>query len=856
MLHSLRWAGCCASVCVLAQAVFAQQITRQPLQLVWEATPRTLSVAPPPNAPTQYDHFQGAIYDESKPSLPIFVHRFALTQHSNIEADLQNAQYEPLTHDLAFANHIGTDVVINSSVTYFRGRPSGLVHFVPIRRNPSTQQLERLVRADLTIRTTPAIHEHQTPAQSRNLLVSKLNDGNIYKIAISETGIYKLDYNFLRSLGVDVDNINPRNIQLLGNGGETLPEVNTAARPDDLLENAIWVQGENDGQFNTNDYILFYGKGTKWWTYNNTLGYFSHNQNPYDRTTYYYIKIASTAGKRIQDAPMVGTTAYTSTSYDALAHHEEDLVNLLNREQPALPPTGRQWFGEAFQTRRNQSFAFNFSNRIAAEPIKITTRAIARAFATSTFKFATNGTTIYSNNIPAASTYIYDEYALQTYRQGSFTTNNDNFNIDVTFTNSSTSAEGWLDYITLQARCNLVFGGGVMEFRDAQTLAYASSTFQLANTNNNVVIWDVTDNANIERIAPTGTSSMSFGVSTTTLREFVAFDGSAFRTPVAIGNIANQNLHGINTPPNLLIVYHPSFQAEAQQLAAHRASFSNITTLAVNVQDIYNEFSSGTADLSAIRDFAKMLYDRATPTDSLRYLLLFGAGSFDYRDISFSGSNNHNFVPVYETEESLHPLLAYTTDDYFALLDNGEGNVNANQDMDISIGRLPVLNATQAAEVVAKIIAYDTNADHFGDWRNNVSFVADDQDNNLHFNSAQRLSRIVHDYDSTYNINKIYIDAYQQVSTGAGNRYPSVNAAILREIFKGSLMMNYIGHGSDDGWAQERIFTNTEINSLSNDKKLPLFVTERVHFHHTTTLVSTARGNYCYSIPMAGRLPC
>lgn len=829
MLHSLKWVGCCVSVCVLAHSVVAQQITRQPLLLDWEASPRTLSTAPSPNAPTQYDHFQGAVYDESQPSLPIYVHKFALAQHSSIEVELQNTQYEQLSHDLSFAENIGTAINVQSSVTYFRGRPSGLISFVPIRRNPASQQLERLVRADLVIRTAPATNSNRPSLQTRNTLISKLNDGNIYKIAINETGIYKLDYNFLQNLGVDVNNINPQNIQVLGNGGEMLPEVNNASRPDDLLENAIFVQGESDGQFNTSDYILFYGKGTKSWAYNSTSGYYTHSQNPYDNSTYYYIKIGSAPGKRIVDATPITSTSYTSTSYDALGHHEEDLVNLLNREQPALPPTGRQWFGEAFQTRRNQSFAFNFNNRIATEAVKITTRAVARAYSVSSFVFATGGNTLFTGNINAASSYVYDNYALQMYRQTSFTTSSNNINIDVTFNNGSTSAEGWLDYISLQARCNLAFGGGVLEFRDAQTLAYPTSTFQLTNASNTIV-WDVTDAANVERVAVANSSNVSFGANTSTLREFVAFDGSAFRTPAAIGSVANQNLHSIGTPPSFLIIYHPNFQAEAQQLATHRANFSNMTTLAVNVQEIYNEFSSGSADLTAIRDFVKMLYDRATPTDSLRYLLLFGAGSFDYRGISFSGSNNHNFIPVYETEESLHPLMAYTTDDYFALLDDGEGNVNANQDMDISIGRLPVLNATQAAEVVAKIIAYDTNADHLGDWRNNISFVADDEDNNLHFYSAQRMTAIVHNHDSIYNINKVYIDAYQQVSTGAGNRYPTVNAAILREIFKGTLIMNYVGHGSDDGWAQERIFTNSEINSLSNDKKLPLFITATCSF--------------------------
>ena len=119
-------------------------------------------------------------------------------------------------------------------------------------------------------------------------------------------------------------------------------------------------------------------------------------------------------------------------------------------------------------------------------------------------------------------------------------------------------------------------------------------------------------------------------------------------------------------------------------------------------------------------------------------MLLLGDGSFDYRHI-YDDLNNESFIPVYETEESFNPILSFPSDDYFALLGNNEGG-NLVGALDIAVGRIPVRTADEANIVAEKIVHYETKEETLGDWRVNILFVADDEDNNRHINAADGIA--------------------------------------------------------------------------------------------------------------------
>ena len=325
---------------------------------------------------------------------------------------------------------------------------------------------------------------------------------------------------------------------------------------------------------------------------------------------------------------------------------------------------------------------------------------------------------------------------------------------------------------------------------------------------------------------------------------------SAYLTPSIVGEVVNQNLH--NTPINVeyVIVSHPNFLVPAERLADFHQEKDDISSIVVTPKQIYNEFSSGVQDVSAIRDFLRFLYKRSN--SKLKYVLLFGDGSYDPKN---RVADNTNFIPTYQSLNSTHPTLSYVTDDYFGLLDDNEGEFN-NDLVDIGIGRFPASNLSQANVLVDKVQQYYAK-ESFGSWRNDIVFIADDgdeNDGNTHMWQADTLANIVADNYKNININKIYLDNYLQESTPGGPRSEATNSAINNRIDKGALLINYTGHGGPLGWTAERILELDQINAWDNGNKLPLFMTATCKFSYFDNPEQTSAGEYVLLNPNGGAI--
>ena len=348
----------------------------------------------------------------------------------------------------------------------------------------------------------------------------------------------------------------------------------------------------------------------------------------------------------------------------------------------------------------------------------------------------------------------------------------------------------------------------------------------MANANNQLVVWDIQDPLlPISQEYEIQASTLAFGIDGSGPERFVVFDPKAtFEKPAFDSQVANQNLHSIPSA-ELLVIYHPDFEEPARRLAQHRVDHNGYDVVMATIGEVYNEFSGGSVDPTAIRNFAAMLHRRDA---DFKYMLFVGDGTYDYRHLNADHSDD-NFIPVYETDESMDPIRAFPSDDYFALLDDQEGETLLGA-IDIAVGRLPVATLEEAEAVIDKIINYDLDPATLQDWRMRLVYIADDEDNNLHLNQSEDISRDVEEDNTLFNLNRIYLDAYQQLSTPGGARYPDVNAAINNSIFQGVLAMNYLGHGGHLGWAQERILGISDIQSWSNYDRLPLFITATCSF--------------------------
>nr|MBA3900452.1 type IX secretion system sortase PorU [Bacteroidota bacterium] len=790
-------------------------------------------------------NFVHAQINESSDYFPVYFNRFKVNTAA-VNATLINEVYETFKKEeiegVKNLDKIGNSVKVDANVGYDRKEPYALVHILPVRQNPSTGSYEKLISATLVLSPDGGAKSGRS---SRNYApYSVLSTGDWYKFGVAKDGIFKIDYDFLKKIGINPEELDPRKIQIYGNGGGMLSMSNALPRIDDLAENAILVSGEGDGVFDKDDFILFYGQSQHRWKLMPS-GYFEHEVNRYSDSTYYFLTISAQDGKRINDRPSnPGTANKTVTTFDGLSFHEKDIYNLLK--------SGRAWYGEKFEHVTSQDFTFNIPNIDASVPVYMKAEVVAKSTSPSSFTFSSSG----SSFVVSMSAVILGEYgqaAAPGSVQTSFNSNASNIAINLTYSKPLSSSIGWLDYISLNARRHLKMDGKQMLFMDKNSVGAGNiAEFILSSGNDRPLIWDVTDPYNIKRqLSVVSGNNIVFRASADTVRAYMAFTGDDYLNPVFAGKIENQNLHGMGQP-QMIIIAHPLFLNPARELANFHIS-RGLNTEVVTTTQIYNEFSSGSPDLSAGRDFVKMVYDRARNQNELpKYLLLFGDGSYDNKGRS---STNTNFVFTFQSRESLRPLYSYVTDDFYGLLDDDEGEWTYSHELvDIGIGRFPVKTLSEAQNMVKKVKSYyDSNTKR--DWRNMISFIADDEDNNQYVKDSEGIiNGRIKSSNPNYNIEKVYLDAYQQISTPGGQRYPEVNEAIDRRMERGGFIVNYIGHGGEVGLAHERVITVPQINAWKNSDRLPLFVTATCSFSPFDDPAFTSAGEQVFLNPAGGAI--
>ncbi len=651
---------------------------------------------------------------------------------------------------------------------------------------------------------------------------SVLSSGHWWKMGIAKTGIYRITYQDLVDMEMNPASVDPSTIRIFGNGGKMLPESNESARPDDLREIAIEVVDGGDGKFDPQDYILFYGTGTEGWDYNYQNGLFHHFTNLYSDLSFYFITSGGETGKRILGQASLDTVPdYLSNSFTDHVFHETDSLNLIK--------SGKLWVGELFDANKTAcSFPLSFPEINPAFPIRIETSVVSRSSKPSRFF-------VFANDVPVDTILVEytDPNSINIFARpktsGAIVPMADSLaNFRITYDLPNNNSQGWLDYIEITCQRFLSFRGSQMPFRDPGSIGKDRITrFSLSGIQPSVKIWNITNETDVREIIPELSGELlSFVLKTDSLKEFVAFDGTGFDSVQLIGKVENQNLHSA-LPAKMITIAAPMFLNEAKRLAAFHDSDNGLSTLVVNVEEIYNEFSSGKKDISAIRDFVKMLYDLGSTADQPKYLLLFGDGSYDPKNRI---PGNNDLIPVFESAESLKPVGTYVSDDFFGIMGEKEG-YESNGSIEVGTGRFPVSSMDEAKTMVDKIIHYSGNSDSIcSPWKNTFTFIADDENNNLHFHQAEQLVKIVNDHYPVYNVNKIYLDAYKMVSTPAGDRLPDVNAAINKAMKDGTLILNYTGHGGEDGWSAEKVLTIADISNWDNYNKLPVFITATCEF--------------------------
>lgn len=663
----------------------------------------------------------------------------------------------------------------------------------------------------------------QRPAAIAKSTANSLASGAWYRITVAQTGVYRLSRAWFSAAGIDVAALDPRTIRLFSSGGRELPRDLDAKRPEPLQEVAIEVVGGDDGRFDEDDYVQFFGMGTSGFDYNPASGLYEHYINRFADENVFLMTFGGVPGKRIaQQASLSDPQPYTPAWFNGREFEEEEVTNLMN--------SGSMWFGKRLIPGAGSASSIAYTRRLHGlvrnEPVVYRVQVVGSSEVTHGFTVRDGERELGSISLGTVSfaSEVDDVAKISGPRTFSGTGQLPDDRATVTLTYSSSSSDrsrgGYVDWVEWHYARRFEPLNDELLFSAPDTTAVVEFVIN-GFTTSDIVLYDVTDWANVTRIANANISggTVRFQVSNErgNPRQFLAVARPALKTAPAPVGVPNSGLL-TQGGAEFVIITNDQLAEAAQRLKAHRerAGEDRISTTVVRLSEIYNEFASTLPDLTAIRDFVAHAVKR-WPTPP-RYVLFLGDGHFDYRNRTTA---EPILLPVVESENSINKIDSYVSDDYYAKV---VGTPRNDARVDVATGRIPVMTLAEANAVVDKIIRYETQP-AFEPWRNHVTFVADDgwnssrdSDGPEHTAQSERLTSSV---PASMDQRKIYIVSYRTEITASGRRKPDAAAAIVDQINQGTLLVNYTGHGAHDVWTQERIFvSDVTVPQLTNADRL------------------------------------
>jgi hypothetical protein len=701
---------------------------------------------------------------------------------------------------------------------------------------------------------TSGASSNRNAASNQDIVNSVLSSGSWRRFYVENSGIFKIDKNFLEAIGVNTD-VDPRTIKIYGNGGAMLPMPNDQFYPIDLTENAIEFVGENDGVFDDGDYILLYAEGPHGDVEDSNI---NTNINPYTNRSNYFVTFGGSFGKRIETlAQPTANSDFTVTTFQDYKFYEVDEFNIAK--------LGRRWFGDRFDIENEKTITFNFPNLVPSEPARLKVYAASVSEVPTTMSVKVNAVDVANLNFNGVSDGVLATGASYV---GNLTLSSSEVNVNLDYNNNGNpSSLGYLDYVSIEATRELTYTGGQLRFKNNSVETTPGIVeYSISNTSNVKEIWDITDKYNVKRISNTDQDpNLSFKAVSGSLKSYIAFNNQNFFEPLRDGNsfVSNQNIKGTIFQNNqgefqdvdYIIVTPGNMLSQAERLAEINRQQYNLNVKVLTLRQIYREFSSGNQDIGGIRNMVRYVYHNASAPDKrLKYLCLFGDASYDYKNRI---PNNTNIVPSWFSYNSFSLTSSFVSDDFYVMMDDNEGDMGTSNRADIAVGRILADTPQRAKQLVDKIQEYYSELS-FGSWRNNILMISDDVDIGSFEGELQQttddIANIITEEKPFLNAIKIHSDAFLQESSSAGERYPQVNKEIRDAIDVGALVVNYFGHGGEDGLAAERIFDKNDSQEVANACKYNLFITVTCEYTKFDDPLRQTAGEFTYWNPKGGAI--
>ncbi len=694
-------------------------------------------------------------------------------------------QYHPETHTVRLYTRIVIRVAFPSSpavIPPFRDRQDGFYRKALV--NDETAHNWRLPR--------------KRPPLARALSQKK------YKIPVSQEGLYQITGQFLKSKGIDIAGISVSTLKIYNNGGQELPRSILASVPDSI-ENPVLAYGMEDGRFDDADYLIFYARGVTGWSYSTAQARFNHYVHPYtDKNIYWLVFNDGVQGKRIQtlSAPSGNVTRSLSTFKDHL-FLEEDKTNPLN--------AGIYWFGDYFDNAKPaETYALTLLNPVSGDTMLFRMQMAGGTSGTHRFQILFNEQTIKTFNVFGNIISTQEaEY------KGSVLSGGNTLGFQ--YTGSSVASKAYLNWFEIQYSRQLqAYEGRLPFFSPEEEGLYE---YRLSGFSGEPLVWKVTELSGICRMALSQSGSQwvfTDSVAGSPDCYFASLSGSAF-TPVSIEEDTDPTLKNPLLQADMILITPESLEDQAMRFRTHRETRDSLSILVVRTEDVYDDFSGGLPDPAAIRNFVRYAYENWSSPPS--FLLLFGDGHYDYRNLLKTGAPNL----IFPFEESgFSETGSRATDDWYTYVSGNDTR------MDLAVGRVPVQNEAEAGVWIDKLIQYESSS-ALGDWRSLITLVGDDEkaqhgdeDEVTHTRAAEFIAE--NRIPPLYNLKKIYLSEYPEVITAEGRRKPQARDDLIEQINLGTVFVDFVGHGNEEVWTHEYIFLrDRDMPALNNTGKLPIF---------------------------------
>ncbi len=715
----------------------------------------------------------------------------------------------------ATAGFTPTEPAVLLSTGFIRSQRVAQLQFRPFQYNPVTGQLRfaRRIRVQLTFDTVMARSAQIASAASaattgtvdegafedvlRTSLVNyedargwraapqrrpatnvaqwPLSD-EAYKILVDADGIYQLTYTDLITAGVPVDTLDPRTLKLHNQG----------------IQVAIYVEGEEDGVFNTSDYVLFYGQKMT---------------TKYTDVNVYWLTWGGESGLRMETSDGTPGGAAVPEYFRTTQRAEQ------NRTYQSYYPSGPD----------NDRWYWIFM-MVSSKPVVFTATFTLENPVTTSVSATVSGILRGYTAVPQHHTQVYLNGNL---------IDDATWLPEATHYFTSTVPHSYLINGTNLITVNVPLDGGITRdyllvnrFDITYDKAYTAINNMLSFdgdtsgewkyhvdgfTTSDIDIFDVSTptspvhilGANV--IPVDGMYRLVFQQGIPAERTYTALTSAKRKSPKAIVADVPSDLLSTENGADYLIIAHSDFITAIQPLADYYRG-RGLRTKIVDVAEIYDAFSYGIFNPEAIRSFLAYTYAFwAQPAP--KYVLLVGDGHYDFKN--YYGRGETVYIPPYLAD--VDPWMGETA------ADNRYVAVSGNDILpDMHLGRFPVKTTAETTDMVNKALSYIQNPP-VTEWNRQILFLADNPDaaGDFYAYSDAVADQFV---PPLYNAEKVYYRISPYTSPDL------VRNALLGAINTGRLMINFIGHGARTFWAGEQFLRVADIASMNNTNRLTFMV--------------------------------